>query len=641
MVTAGRDLKILYSAIALAILVLITYQGAGRHQFVGWDDSEYVSENPLVKNTSEFDLKAIFSTVISLNYHPVTIMSMRINSNKCKDCPDGISARPFIQGNILLHILNSILVLIMLWLLSGRRILAPLLTAALFAVHPMHVESVAWVSERKDVLYTFFFLSGVITYLIFIGKKNGGYGWLAVTFLLFVLSCLSKAVAVVFPVVLILVNFMSYGKDDPGGWKESMKNALSRRNLLLMAPFFAVSVFFGLMAVSVQKGHNFLGMLQFIKEPNDVVNLMGSLSAVQHFQTGSYGFMVYLSKFIFPVNQSPFYPYPTLQEFSHGPFSAQLWLASAAMLLILFLTVRSLRKTKLIFFCMAFYFITIALVLQFVSVGSALLAERYSYLPYIGIAFLPATIIAGTPEKIRRVLLIISGFLIIVLILIARHQVKVWSNSGTLWSQVIEQHPKLELPRRARGKYYYLLSSKAKSITEKNHLEEKALADFDIAMMAGTKDASVYDATGVLLMNRGDLNKALECLDKAVSLKPTEGGIYYNRAMVYDGLGMKDKAIKDYSSALGLDPGLSIKALSNKAVLLTETGRFAMAERDLNRLIAADPANFMYYYNRAYVRVRQDNAEGAISDYKSVLRLQPGNEDAARELQLLIDNGIK
>jgi protein O-mannosyl-transferase len=633
--------NLVYSALILVILVILTYGGAGKHQFVGWDDSEYVTGNPLVKSKSGIDFQNIFSTVISLNYHPLTILSLRLNNNDCKDCPEGISAKPFILGNIYLHLLNSLLVFLMLWLLGGKKILAPLLTAALFAVHPMHVESVAWVSERKDVLYTFFFLSGIITYLKFIEKEKGGYGWLAATFVLFVLSCLSKAVAVVFPVVLMLVNFWSYKRAEPIHWKEAAKHTLSGKNLLLMAPFFAVSLLFGLIASYIQAGYNFDGIFTFLSDHRDAVDIIGPLSVFQHLQVGAYGFFAYLILFIFPANLSPYHPYPMLSEFSQGAFSAELWISVLAFVVLLIFTFRSLKKTRLLFFCLGFYFVTIVLVLQFVSVGTSIIAERYSYIPYIGLAFLPATLIAGAPEKAKKILLLLSGTFIFILVLVARHQVKTWSDTETLWTQVIKQHPRLELPRKGRGKYYYLLSSRAKNSTERTRYEDLALADFDIAMQVRTKDADVYDATGVILNNRGESGKALTCIEKALSIEPSDGGMHYNRAMVLDALGRKEESIKEYTTALGLNPELSVKILSNRAVLLTETGRFAAAERDLDVLLISAPSNYMYYYNRAYVRVRQNNFQGAISDYQTVLRIKPDNQEAMRELQLLKDNGIK
>jgi protein O-mannosyl-transferase len=630
--------QLILSGLLIIILVLITYSGASKNGFVGWDDNEYVDNNILVRNSGDTQYKDFFSTVVSLNYHPLTMLSLRLNNNICRTCPNGISAKPFIQGNITLHILNSVLVLLLIFSLSGRNITVAFLVAAVFGVHPMHVESVAWVSARKDVLYSFFFLSGLLVYLKYLDKKKRKYLWLVLSFILFILSCLSKATAVVFPVVLLLLNFWTHDNEGNRSIKSTLYEIVSPKNLLLLLPFFIVSIFFGIMTTKIQSGNNFMGMLKFIKEPNDVINIVGPISTLQHFQVGSYGFFTYIIKFFLPVNLCPFYPYPTLQEFNHGSFSVNLWLSFLALLLTAFITIWSLRKKKLYFFSLGFYFITIALILQFISVGTAVIAERYSYLPYIGLAFLPATLIDNSPSRIRKALLIVSGCFIIVLMILSRQQIKVWFNSETLWSQVIERHPKLELARRARGKYYYMLSSQAKNPAEKKKLEEKAIADFSLAIKAGTKEAEVYEGTGVILETRGDLKNALVFLNKAISIDPKKGRAYYNRAMILDGLGRKEEAIKDYSVALIYKTDLTIEILSNRAVLFIETGKFKEAVSDLDYLISADSNNFMYYYNRAFSKLKLNDISGAIEDYRFVLRLKPDDEQTRNQLQVLIDS---
>jgi protein O-mannosyl-transferase len=637
----NKSRQLILSGLLIIILVLATYQGASKNGFVDWDDNEYVVNNNLVRNQGETQFRDILSTVVSLNYHPLTILSMRGNNNTCKTCPDGISARPFIQGNIALHVLNSILVFLLVFLLSDRNILISFLVAAVFGVHPMHVESVAWVSERKDVLYSFFFLSGLLAYIRFLNRQKGRYLWLVLSFMLFVLSCLSKATAVVFPVVLILLKLWLNDKKGEKTLKSIFFEITRPGELLLLLPFFIVSFFFGIMATQIQGGNNFLGMLKFVKNPNDVINVVGPVSALQHLQVGSYGFFTYIVKFFFPVNLSPFYPYPTLRELDHGTFSVIMWLALMALILTIFLVIRSLRKTRLYFFSIGFYFITIALVLQFISVGTAIVAERYSYLPYIGLAFLPATIIMNQTVKIRRALLFVSGCFIIILMILSRQQIKVWHDSDSLWSQAIARHQNLELARRARGKYYYMLSSSAKNGNEKKKFEDKAYSDFTIALKAGTKDASVYEGTGVILENRGDLTNALDFLNKAISIDPKKGRAYYNRAMILDGLGQKEEAIKDYSIALIYQPDITIEILSNRAVLFIETEKYREAISDLDYLISEDSNNFMYYYNRAFSKLRLNDINGAIDDYRTVLRLNPNDEQTRSQLQILIDSQKK
>lgn len=439
----------------MIILVVITFSNAARNEFVGWDDDEYVVNNSMVRGAGHTDIKEIFSTVVSLNYHPLTILSLRLNNNDCKECPNGISARPFIQTNIALHLLNTILVLILILKLSKSDLLISFLVAAIFAVHPLHVESVAWVSGRKDLLSGLFFLSGLISYLNFKNESRGRYKWLICSFILFILSCLSKPTAVVFPVVLLLINFWVYETEEAKPIRKSIVEAFSPRNLLILLPFFAVSVFLGLMASSIQNGNNFLGMLSFIKDPKDVVNVAGPLTILQRFRIAGYGFIIYLVKFFFPANQSALHPFPSVPELNHGHFASISWITIAATIILVILIIRSLRKTKLYAFGLGFYFITIALVLQFTPVGMAVISERYTYLPYIGFALIPVTLIKKSSKNLKTFLLSVSGCFIVILTFLSVRQVKVWNNSGTLWSQVIEHYPRLEFAHTARGKYYY------------------------------------------------------------------------------------------------------------------------------------------------------------------------------------------
>lgn len=632
---SGSNIPVPASMGILILLVVFAYSGAIKNNFVGWDDNDYVVNNPLVRNEKGPDLGEIFSTVISLNYHPLTILSLSLNNNTCKDCPNGISAKPFIINNIFLHILNTILVFIFIYSLFRKNFLLAFLVAAVFGVHPMHVESVAWISGRKDVLNSFFFLSGLITYIKYIEADKGKYLWLLFTFILFISASLSKATAVVFPVVLILINYFTIAGESAGSNFRDILKSVSLRRLLPILPFFAVSVLFGLMAVHIQNGENFVGLLQFAKDPEDVVNIVGPFSGIQRIQIAGYGFIVYLIKFFVPINQSPFYPYPALNEFNQGDFSILLWMTLMAVVIMVTMVIFSVRKTRLFLFCFGFYFLTLALTLQLVSVGKAIMAERYTYLPYIGIAIIPAWFITKSSEKTRKILLVVAGLFIVVIIFLTRSQVKTWNNSESLWTQVIDRHPDLELARRARGKYYYMLSSHAGNQKEKTALENKAIADFSIAISAKTVSADVYEGMGVILQSRKEFKSALQFLDVAVKLNPEKGRTYYNRAMVHDQLNQKEKAINDYESAMRLNPDMALEILKNKSVLYIETGKFDKAINDLNELIRIDGSDFTNYYNRAFSKVMLKDYEGAIIDYKIVLLLNPGDKSTMDQLKIL------
>lgn len=631
-----NNYKLIFSAILLSILVLITYRNSFDNEFVDWDDFGYVVNNDLVRNPGNSYLKDLFTTPIVSNYHPLTILTLRLNNNVCDSCPNGISPMPFIRGNVILHMLNTLLVLMLVFLLSNRNILVSFLVAVLFGVHPMHVESVVWISERKDVLYTFFFLAGLIAYLNYKRHKRGQILWFMFSFFLFILSCLSKATAVVFPGVLILVNFWIYHTEEDRPILKAIKHAVSFKNLLLLIPFFIVSIFVGLLAYKTQSGENFLGILDLSKNLPDMVNKIGPFSVLQRFQIASYGFVTYMVKFFVPVNLTSLYPYPSSQEINQGTFPIILLMSALALIIIIFLVIRSLRKTKLYAFGLGFYFVTIALVLQFIPVGIAIMAERYSYLPYIGLSIIPATLITNNSKTKKIILIIISGCFIIMLMVLSKRQIETWNNTESLWSKVIEKHPHLELPRRGRGKYYSKKSLQVKSATEKKMYEEKALIDFTEAIKAGTKNADVYMGTGIIYGTKGDLKNAILFLNKALAIDPKKGSAYYNRAQIYDQLNQKEAAIKDYNMALIYGPQLTLEILNNRSNLFLETGRFREAILDFDYLISIESNNFLYYCNRAVAKQQINDIPGAISDYQKALQLKPDDQISKLQLQKLI-----
>ena len=500
----------------------------------------------------------------------------------------------------------------------------------------MHVESVAWISGRKDVLNSFFLLSGLISWLFFIKERRFKYFWLLFSFVLFILACLSKATAVVFPVILILINYLFTDEENINHGKALLK-AISPRNILPLLPFFAVSVFFGLMAVQLQSGENFLGMMKFIKDPHDVVNIVAPFSGLQRIQIAAYGFFVYLVKFVIPANQAAFHPYPELSEINGENFSLLLWLALIAFFILFCLVIFSMKKTRLFMFCFGFYLVTLALVLQFVSVGNAIFAERYTYLPYIGLAIIPAYFISESQGRIKQILLIISALFILIMLILARNQVKVWNSTESLWTQVIERYPDLEMARGARGKYYYMLSAHSENEKDKRALEEKAMTDFRVAIREKSGTAEVYEGMGVILLGRNELKSALQLLNVAIKLNPEKGRTYYNRAVIFDQLNQKEDAIRDYESALTFSPDMALEILRNRSVLYIETDRYENAIKDLDELIKIDGKEFTHYYNRAFSKLMLKDIEGAIEDYKSVLRLNPGDKETLEHLRVLTE----
>ena len=587
----GLSLWILLT-IAAGILAItyFAYQPALDNDFVDWDDNVYVVENPLVRN-KQVPTSQIFKEVVSLNYHPLTMLSMRWNANECKDCVYGISAKPFISWNLYLHLLNTLLVFFLAFRLSKENLFTAIFSAVVFALHPMHVESVAWVSERKDVLYVFFFLLGLLSYDKFLqgrysSSQKSDVKWLFLALIAFVLSCLSKAMAVVFPLLMILMDM--YRNPEMNGVK-ALKQSFSTKKILEYVPFFGIALFFGLMAMSVQSGDDFGGF--FAKTGIEkAVNEFDTFSLLQRFQFAAYGFCMYIIKFFAPTGLCTFHPYPTQAEYDSSPV---YWGFFVLALAIGALTVFSLRKTKLFVLGIGFYLFTVVLVLQFVSVGVVIMADRYSYLPYIGLAFMLAMSVENyIPKNIRSVFYGIAGIAAVFWFIQTKSQVDSWQDSETLWARVISIYPGQEQPHSIRGNYFGKMASRAaekNDIKTQNMYMAKAEADFKRAIELKSTRADVYEGMGNIHGMRNEHAKAIEMYNQAIKFNDKKATVYINRGIAYSLSGNQQSSLKDMEKAAELDP--KPMHLLYRGIARKTAGNIAAAKADFEAVLKMDPGN--------------------------------------------------
>ena len=591
---------LLLIAAGIMALTYIAYQPALDNDFVDWDDNVYVIDNPLVRN-EEIAASQVFKEVVSLNYHPLTMLSMRLNANECKECVHGISARPFISWNLYLHLLNTFLVFFLTFRLSRNNLFTAIFSSAVFAMHPMHVESVAWVSERKDVLYVFFFLIGLLLYDKYLerrysAEKKSDYKWYFLALVAFVLSCLSKAMAVVFPLLLILMDMY---RNPEGKGFEALKQSFLPRKILEYLPFFLIALFFGLMAMSVQSGSDFGGF--FEKTGREVaVNKFDTFSILQRLHFAAYGFCMYIVKFFVPTDLCTFHPYPTQAQYDSSPV---YWGFFALAIIIAALSIFSLLKTKIAAFGVGFYFFTVAFVLQFISVGVVIMADRYSYLPYVGLSFMMAMAVElYIPKNIRVVFYGLAAVAAVAWFIQTRAQVDSWQNSETLWGRVISIYPGQEQPHSIRGNYYGKMASRAgdqKDAKSQAMFMEKSEADFKKAIELKSTRADVYEGMGNIQGMRGDHLKAIEMYNKAIELDSNKATVYINRGIGFSMSGDLQRSLKDMEKAVELEP---------------------------------KPMHLLY---RGMARKSVGDKAAAKADFEAVLKMDPGNKAAMEQLKLL------
>lgn len=568
--TPRRRLWIALACVLVAAATFIAFFPSLGNDFVNWDDQEYVTESTLITGLSTEHLKRIFTEPVKANYHPLTLLTLAIDYRLWGLDPFGYHA-----SNLALHLLNTLLVFVLALRLGSSRLPAAVITALFFGTHPMHVESVAWVSARKDVLYVLLFLSALIAYTRFVQQEQRRYYWIATG--LFVLSALSKPMAVVFPLVLLLIDYWLGRRPSRAVFAEKI-------------PLFLLSLAFGVVALQTQ------------------AHAMGDVARytlIERLAFASYGGVGYLVKLLAPVKLSALYPYP------RSGLTGAFLLAPVIVLGILLATLWCVRRSKLVVFGMAFYFVNIALVLQFVSVGQAIMADRYSYLAYFGPLFIIGVLYGKAADRATAGLKYAwaAGLCIcaVLCIHLTFERCKAWENSEVLWTDVLTKHPESHLAHYNRGVYYRSQGD-----------DEKALDDFDRALSLKSNYARAYNNRGAIRYRRGQNKRALEDFDRAVESSPDFAEAYFNRGRVYMAEGADDQALRDYALAVQLDPDL-VAAYNNRASIYFRRGEFGQALEDFDRAVKLEPENAGYRLNRSYCR---DALGQTAMAYEDALRAQ-------------------
>ncbi len=522
-----------FAAPAIALVTAVVYARALTNDFVDWDDPSYVTANPLILSPTLAHMGQLLRAVVSNNFHPLTMLTLWMNA-----AVSGVSsASAFIATNVALHVAATVLVFAFVRaLLMGRSWIAPAVAALLFGLHPMHVESVAWVAERKDVLYVTLFLAACCAGLrVFDGASRR---WLVTTYALFVLACLAKAMAVVFPLALLLL------ADWRGAGSKGFRATARRIPLAWWAAFFATSVLFGAIALDVQAGGSLGGLLTRI-EPASAVGLAGHITPLMHVEIVAFGFCAYLFKLALPIHLSAFYPYPSVADMN-GPL-APMFIGSVACAIVIVTTALILRRRRpAIFFGVMFYTLAVALVLQGLPVGQVIMADRYAYLSSIGPFFMlgiGAEALARRGGATRAMTLALATAAGIACAVLTHAQIAFWHDTQSLWTPVIARYPGASQPYWLRGNWY-----------AKQGRLDAAIGDLETSLRIDPRQPRAIEALGVALGTKGNPGRAMGMFDRAIAMEPNHASYYFNRAVARGSMGDKAGAIKDLHEALRLDP---------------------------------------------------------------------------------------
>ncbi len=600
-----NDKTTLIAVLATVLITFITFLPSLNNGFTNWDDPDYVTENPFITSFSGENMKMMMTKDLASNYHPLTMLSLAANYKMSSfDETGNLTAGAFHWTNLLLHLINVVLVFWFIFLLNGGKMEWALLVAFFFGIHPMHVESVAWISERKDVLYALFFMAGLITYLRHLKEKIEPK-YLIYTFIWFLLSCFSKPTAVMFPVVLVLLDYYHGRKWDD-------------KAIIEKVPFFIASIIFGIITIKIQSG--------------EAVGDADQYTIIERIMFVSYGIVAYIGKMFIPVNLSTFYPYPDMDNL---PLIFKV--APLLVLGLLALTYFSLKKTKVVVFGLFFFLVINALTLQFVTVGRAVISDRYTYVPYIGLFFilgylLDLLLTSSKPslQSLKKAAPFVVGALGLGYAFVAFQQTHVWRNSDTLWTNTKNIFPEDATAYNNLGNYYNKphevevkgsggLFGKTYKLVDKD--VPKALEHLNKSIELDPLLYDAYISRGKLHRENKRLEEAMADYTEAMKLKQT-ASVFNNRGNVYFSMGRYDEALKDYDEVIKRDPR-DAKAYGNMGAVYAQRKQFDQALKQLNKAISINPNYADAYLNRGVICSQTGRSADAVSNYNNYLKFKP------------------
>ncbi|KAG0506575.1 MAG: Beta-barrel assembly-enhancing protease [Candidatus Udaeobacter sp.] len=558
-------------------LVAITWAVFGQtltHDFVNFDDHVYVYENPLVvRGLSTEGIIGAFTHTHALNWHPLTTLSHML------DCQlYGLKAGGHHLTNVILHTISVLLLFLVFKQMTGG-LWQSAFVAALFAIHPLHVESVAWIAERKDVLSAVFFMLTLAAYARY-ARAPSPARYLLVA-VLFAFGLMSKPMLVTLPFVLLLLDYWPLGR--LGGQKSEVGSRL-RRLITEKIPLFALSALSCAATLLTQRqGPNAIDQLPFLWRLNNTF----------------VSYVTYIWQMLWPVRLAVFYPHPN-DRLSVVEVTVAIAFLVGVSLLVLYL-----RRTKPYLVTGWFWYLGMLVpVIGLVQVGEQAHADRYTYLPQIGlyimIAWAVGDLLLESPSRVRRAVVGVAAAIAIVCLgMRAFVQVSYWKNSQTLWSHTL-------------------------AVT----------GDNDVA----------HNNLGFLFLRRGELDNAISEFQAALDIRSRNTETHYSlgAALIQNNLGnafarkqLSDEAINHLQEAVRLRPDYA-DAYFNLGSVLFQQGRIDQAIAQWQKALAIRPRDAEAHRNLASALRKQGNVKGAIAEYEQALNITPEDRVALNNLAWIL-----
>ena len=610
-------------AIFILLLTFLVYTPALENDFVNWDDPLYIGKNIHIRSLNLKSLHWMFTTFHAGFWIPLTWFSHALDYALW-----GLNPTMHHLTNNILHALNSMLLFFLVVKLLLRvkvdslvppsritlKVLEhPLLiggiTALLFALHPLRVESVVWMTERKDLLSAFFVLFSLLFYLSYTSSDRQKHRrlWFLISLSSFILALMSKPMAVSLPAILLLLDL--YPLKRLGHYP--------RKNLSVLLekiPFLVSSLTICVVTIMAKHSIGALRNLEAVPLTSRLVN-------------GCRVLIFYLEKMVWPFTLVPFYPLTKTINFLDMQY-----LVSGILVFVIsgWCVWMVKRKSSLWLIAWAYYVVGLLPTLGIIQVGRQAAADRFTYLPGISLFLLSGIGIAWSWEKaalfshkkvLRGLLMVCIGAVLLLLSYRTTQQIKVWQNSEILWNYVINNFPK-SVPTA------YLNLGSAHII--KGRLDE-AIAAYKKALVINPNFADAHTNLGIAYGRKGRLDEAIHEYKKALAINPNSANAHSNLGTAYGAKGLFDEAIAEFKHSLALNPN-NAKAYYNLGAAYEEKGLLDNAISDYKKALAINP-----YYAKAHYRLgsalkTRGKLKEAISAYHKVIRIEQDNHEVYNEL---------
>ena len=640
--------------VVLVVATVIPFIPALRNGFVDWDDYEMLVQNPDYRGFAWPQLRWMFSTFYMGHFQPLSWLSLSLDYLIWGNDPSG-----YHLTNLILHVLGAVTFFFVAKILiaqalqlnadeqSGSLNLAAGLASLLFAIHPLRVESVAWATERRDVLSGLFFFLTLYCYLRSsqISENLSSSTWFALSLTAYLLSLMAKATAITLPVILLLLDFYPLRRlsGECKSWlKPEQRNVLKEK-----VPFIILAFIFAALAISAQHS-------------------AGALRPAQQYffsyrlGQAAYGIIFYLWKSILPFGLSPLYELP--YDFAEWTPLFVLCGSFAAAITIGLLLLRNRWPAGLA--CWIYYLVMLAPVLGFAQSGPQLVADRYSYLActswaiLIGAGYFRARQFARTQARGMRLVWAMSAIILLGLVTLGTlgwQQTLVWRNSRTLWRHVIAVGPPSSTAHYNLGRSfedenqldiardYYRRAVKINPANPDAHYNlarllakqgdpVEAIRYYRVALQIRPNDADTHNNLGLLLAQRGELQPALMEFREAIRIDPTYSKAYFNLGRILAQQGNIDSAVHNYRQALRLAPD-QFEIHLQLGDLLEKEGHLVEAKEHFEAAVKLKPDLAEARVALARLLIASGDKTEAEKEYQEAIRLlklQKGDESGVK-----------